>query len=57
MWYNTATGKRFSKGQAMLEYILAMAGVLVVAAAMWHVVRAAEKQAVRTESLISSEYP
>ena len=40
-----------------MEYVLALAGMIVVSAILWHVVRAAVKCAVRTETLVSSEYP
>lgn len=49
--------RRHHKAQALLEYVLALAGMMVVAAVMWHLVSAAGKQAVRTENLVSSEYP
>lgn len=53
MCYNTF----MRKGQALLEYVLALAGMLVVSAILWYVVSAAIKCAVRTENLVSSEYP
>ena len=57
MWYNTGKRRRMKRGQAMLEYVLAFAGILVVAAVMWCMVSAVRKQSVRTENLVSSEYP
>jgi uncharacterized protein (UPF0333 family) len=57
MWYNTGKHRRMKRGQAMLEYVLAFAGILVVAAVMWCLVSAVRKQSVRTENLVSSEYP
>lgn len=54
--YNNPRG-RFREGQAMLEYVLALAGLLVVVAVMWGLVRASEKQSVRTVKLVVSEYP
>ena len=56
MWYNKA-GCRLRGGQAMLEYVLALAGLLVVVAVMWTLVSASEKQTHRTVNLVSSEYP
>jgi uncharacterized protein (UPF0333 family) len=57
MWYNIGGARRMKRAQAMLEYVLALAGMAVVASVMWYVVSAAEKQSVRTENLVSSEYP
>lgn len=57
MWYNIGDARRMKRAQAMLEYVLALAGMAVVASVMWYVVSAAEKQSVRTENLVSSEYP
>ena len=41
----------------MLEYVLALAGLLMVIVALWALVRVTVKYANRTESLVSSEYP
>ena len=53
MCYNT----RMRKGQALLEYVLALAGLVVVVTALGFVVSGAAGFGVRTESLVSSEYP
>jgi uncharacterized protein (UPF0333 family) len=45
------------RGQAALEYVLALAALLVVTAIMWGVVVASEKQSVRAAKLVTSEYP
>jgi uncharacterized protein (UPF0333 family) len=45
------------RGQAALEYILAFAGLLAVAAIMWGVVGASEKQSERAVRIVTSEYP
>jgi uncharacterized protein (UPF0333 family) len=45
------------RGQAALEYVLALAALLVVTAIMWGVVGASEKQSVRAARLVTSEYP
>ena len=50
--YNT-----MHRGQAMLEYVLALAGLLVVAAIFWGLVTVAIRHAERTDNLVSSEYP
>ena len=44
-------------GQAMLEYVLALCALLAVVGAMWYLVSAARGSVVRTESLVSSDYP
>ena len=44
-------------GQAALEYVLALCALLAVVGAMWYLVVAAQKSVVRTESLVSSDYP
>lgn len=41
----------------MLEYVLAFAALLVVVAILWGLVGVAQRHAVRTENLVSSEYP
>jgi len=46
-----------SRGQALLEYVLALAGMLVVAAVLWGLVSVTARYAVRTDNLVASEYP
>jgi len=41
----------------MVEYVLALCALLGVVAAMWYLVEAAHRNVVRTESLVSSDYP
>ena len=41
----------------MLEYVLAMAGMVVVVAILWGLVGVAVRYAVRTDNLVSGEYP
>jgi len=48
---------RGRSGQAALEYVLALCALLVVVAAMGYFVEAARKSAVRTQALVSSDYP
>lgn len=45
------------KGQAALEYVLALAGLLVVTAILWQLVGVTMRYAERTERLVTSEYP
>ena len=47
----------FRCGQAMVEYVLAVCALLIVVLAMGWVVAAARRSAVRTEALVSSDYP
>lgn len=48
---------RVHKGQAMLEYVLVLAGLLVVVSIMWGLVRALERQSARTVNIVASDYP
>jgi len=45
------------RGQAMLEYVLALAGMLVVVAVLWGLVSVTWRYADRTNNLVRSEYP
>lgn len=44
-------------GQALLEYVLAVAGLIVIITVLWLLVDLTARYAVRTENLVSSEYP
>lgn len=44
-------------GQAMLEYILAFAGLLVICSILWGFVSVSAEYADRAENLVSSDYP
>jgi len=44
-------------GQAMLEYVLALAGLLVVISVLWALVGTTVRYAERTERLVASDYP
>ena len=44
-------------GQALLEYVLSLAGMLVVSAILWGLVSAAVSYAERTESLVVQDTP
>ena len=51
------SGMQARRGQAALEYILALAGLLVVVAILWNLIGVSARYAVRTERLVTSEYP
>ena len=44
-------------GQALLEYVLATAGLVVVVAILCGLVGVTIRYAVRTENLVADEYP
>ena len=48
---------RGRKGQAAVESVLALCALLAVVGAMWYLVVASKKSVVRTENLVSSDYP
>lgn len=45
------------RGQAMVEYVLALAALMLVVVVMGYLVRAGYRALHRTESMVSSEYP
>ena len=47
----------FRPGQTMVEYVLALIGVVAVAGVLAYLVTAAQKSAERTTALVSSDYP
>lgn len=51
MCYNT------KRGQVMLEYVLALAGLLVVCSILWGMVAVTMKYSSRVVNLVSSDYP
>ena len=57
MWYNVGMDVRVKKGQALLEYVLALLALLVVVTVMVYLLRATRSSVTRTETLVSSEYP
>ena len=57
LWYNRAVNVRMRRGQAMLEYVLCLASLLVVIGLLWGLARAAVRHGERTESLVSSDCP
>jgi len=50
-------GRNMRSGQAAIEYVLAVCALIGVVGAMWCLVSAAKQNVVRTESLVSSDYP
>ena len=50
-------GNRNRKGQAALEYVLALAALLVAVAATGYLVAAARRSADRAQALVGSDYP
>ena len=57
LWYNTRRAGGLRPGQAMLEYVLSLAALLVVVSLLWGLVGVALRFADRTEDLVSSECP
>ena len=45
------------RGQALLEYTLALAGMTVIVAILWGLVRTTIKYADRTENLVAADCP
>ncbi|MGN0876082.1 MAG: hypothetical protein ACI4TC_02315 [Kiritimatiellia bacterium] len=45
------------RGQTMVEYVLTFAALLVVLGALGYLLSATRRSVVRTESLVSSDYP
>ena len=48
---------RMRDGQAALEYVLALAGLLVVVAILWGLVAVVIRHAGRTEALVTADCP
>ena len=57
LWYNAGMGIRMRRGQAALEYVLALCSVAVVAGILWWVISAAEHHKARAESLVTTDCP
>ena len=57
LWYNKTMNVRMRRGQAMLEYVLSLAGLLVVVGILWGLVAVAFRHAERTENLVTSDCP
>ena len=56
-WYNTRRVGGLRPGQAMLEYVLSLAALMVVVAILWGLVGVALRHADRTEDLVTSDCP
>ena len=50
-------GKNGRGGQAMVEYVLALATLLIIVSIMGYFVAAAHKSAYRSEALVSQDCP
>ena len=57
MWYNLNMRSRMRRGQATVEYVLALAALLGVVGILWGLVAAAERHARRSEALVTSDSP
>lgn len=57
LWYNTGMKVHLRRGQAALEYVLAFCALALVVGVLWHLVGAAKWSVIRTEALVSSDYP
>ena len=49
--------RRMNGGQALLEYVLALAGLTVVVGILWGLVAVTLRHAERTESLVTADCP
>lgn len=56
-WYNYAMSKRCRSGQAMVEYVVCVAAMVVVAGVLGLLVTAARKSASRSEAIVSADSP
>ena len=57
LWYNKNGNARARRGQAMLEYVLVFAALLIAACALYAFVQAVWRYADRTENLVTSDCP
>ena len=57
LWYNRGVNVRARRGQAMLEYVLAFAALLIAVFALYAFVQAVWRYADRTENLVTSDCP
>ena len=49
--------RRMARGQAALEYVLALASMLIVVGILWSFVHTAARHADRAEDLVTSDCP
>jgi len=57
LWYNPSILRRMRRGQAAAEYVIVLASLLIVVSILYGFVCAAERYAVRTDSLVTSDCP
>ena len=57
LWYNKGGNVRARRGQAMLEYVLAFAALLIAVFALYAFVQAVWRYADRTKNLVTSDCP
>ena len=57
LWYNKGRKVRAKRGQAMLEYVLAFAALLIAVCALYAFVQAIWRYADLTEDLVTSDCP
>ena len=57
LWYNKSGNVRARRGQAMIEYVLAFAGLLMAVFALFAFGQAGWRYADRTENLVTSDCP
>jgi len=57
LWYNNAVIGHARGGQAALEYVLSLAGLLVVVGILWGLVRVTMRHSERTENLVAADCP
>lgn len=57
LWYNMRVFGRLRRGQAMMEYILSFAMLLVVVSILWGMVSVTKRYSERTENLVASDCP
>ena len=57
LWYNRNRNMRARRGQAMLEYVLVFAALLIAVCALYAFVKAVWRYADRTEDLVTSDCP
>ena len=57
MWYNYRMWKTRRRGQAMVEYVICVAALVVAAGVFGLLADAARRSAVRSEALVSADSP
>ena len=57
LWYNSTPKAGMRRGQAALEYVIALCSVVVITGLLWWVVHAAEGHVRRSEALMTSDCP